>query len=252
MKLKKLILYALPVFILGCNSQKKSDKQITVFCAASLSTVVEQAKKEWEKEHDQLVIINAASSGTLARQIEYGAQADIFLSANHAWMDYVVDLAKPTEKPITIATNKLAIVAPKDANMDSVSSEGVTEMLLNYVGKIAVGDPAHVPLGKYTKESLEFYGIFEEISPRLILSKDARSTLRLVELGETEFGIVYLTDAVNSDKVRIVATVDENSHKKIEYEAVLLANNQQSASSFMAFLASDKSNKIWISNGFIR
>jgi molybdate transport system substrate-binding protein len=252
MNLKAFIFFSFQLLILACTSQKNSEEQIIVFCAASLSTVVDEAKDEWEKEHNEKVIINAASSGTLARQIEFGAQADIFLSANQDWMDYIIKVASPANEPITIATNKLAVVTPKDPKPDSVPSENYPEVLLTNNDKIAVGDPGHVPLGRYTRESLEFYGISQDVSPRLILTKDARSTLRLVELGEAGFGIIYQTDAVNSDKVRVVAIIDEQSHRKIEYEAVLLVKNQGAAGEFLEYLTSAKSNKIWAGNGFIR
>ena len=111
-------------------------------------------------------------------------------------------------------------------------------------------DPGHVPLGKYSEQALDFYGINESTKLKAILTKDARSTLRLVELGEAVFGLVYLTDAISTDQVKIIGVAPESSHQLITYEAVLLNDSSHPAKKFATYLTSEKSRKIWIRNGF--
>ena len=235
---------------IACQNQTKSSNKISAFCAASLATVLEQIKTDWEREHTDRVIINSASSGTLARQIEYGAQADIFLSANHDWMAYALDATANFNKPQIIARNTLVLISGAEAGIDSIDFQSSIKMLHEDSGKIALGDPGHVPLGKYTRQTLEFYGIFDSIQNRVILAKDARSTLRLVELGEAAFGLVYLTDAIPSDKVKIIAIAPGTSHDQIEYEGVLINESNQAAKQFLAYLSSGRANAIWVRNGF--
>jgi molybdate transport system substrate-binding protein len=243
-------LYLLAIVFTACENQKKSSDEITVFCAASLTPVLEQIKTDWEKEHPSKVIINSASSGTLARQIEYGAQADIFLSANHDWMAYILDATANSNTPKTIAKNRLALIVGQDIKIDSANFESSIKLLQEDYGKIALADPGHVPLGKYTRQTLDFYGIFESVQPPAILAKDARSTLRLVELGEAAFGLVYLTDAISSDKVKIIAIAPETSHEQIVYEAVLINESNAAAKQFLVFLSSGQVKATWVRNGF--
>lgn len=245
-----LTLYLLAILFGSCENQKKSSDEITVFCAASLTPVLEQIRTDWEKEHPEKIIINSASSGTLARQIEYGAQADIFLSANHDWMTYVLNATANSFTPETIAKNRLALISGQDRNIDSTEFQSSIELLLDGSEKIALGDPGHVPLGKYTKQALDFCGIYNSIQSRAILAKDARSTLRLVELGEAVFGLVYLTDAMASDQVKIIAIAPETSHEQIIYEAVLIHESSHAAQRFLLYLSSDQAKDTWIRNGF--
>ena len=114
MNLRSIIIYLLSFALVSCGSKKSSEEGIKIFCAASLAPVIEQIKSQWENDHPQKIIINAASSGTLARQIENGAQADIFLSANHDWMDYLISSMNLKNHPEIIASNRLAVAVPLD------------------------------------------------------------------------------------------------------------------------------------------
>jgi molybdate transport system substrate-binding protein len=243
-------IYLLVCLATSCENQKKSGDEVTVFCAASLTPVLQQIKTDWEKEHPEKIIINSASSGTLARQIEYGARADIFLSANHDWMAYVLNATDNSNTSKTIAKNSLALIVNQDTNIDSADFQSSIEILLDVSEKITLGDPGHVPLGKYTKQALDFYGIYESIQTRVIRAKDARSTLRLVELGEAVFGLVYLTDAIASDQVKIIAIAPDACHEQIAYEAVLINESSPAAQQFLLYLSSEQAKGTWISNGF--
>ena len=251
MALKCLLIFFVLLTGISCHQRQGTENKITVFCASSLAPVVHEIKETWEKDHAERVIINAASSGVLARQIEHGAQVDIFISANKYWLSYVLAVLVLNISPTTIASNKLAVVTSPDLKIDTMAFQDHIQTILNIDTKIAIGDPAHVPLGKYTMEMLEYYGMIEQLNSKFIFTKDARSALRLVELGEAGLGFVFLTDALQSDKVKIISLAPEQSHQKIAYEAALLSNNK-TAADFYHLLISDKVRDIWIKHGFNR
>jgi molybdate transport system substrate-binding protein len=252
MVLKHLLILLVATLAFTCHQRQGNENRVSVFCASSLAPVVGEIKTIWEKDHPDKVIINSASSGVLARQIEHGAQADIFISANSYWMNYLLEVSDLNISPITIASNKLALVASIDMTIDSMAFQDHIQTISKTDTKIAIGDPAHVPLGIYTKELLEYYGMYDDLSSRYIHTKDARSALRLVELGEAGLGFAFLTDALKSDKVRIISMAPELSHQKIVYEAVLLSNDDNAAKDFYQFIISDIVKDIWIKHGFIR
>lgn len=254
---RSFILYFLIISFWSCEDKKRHENEIVVFCASSLSPVLEKIKSKWEKGHQQKIIINAASSGILARQIENGAQADIFLSANLEWMEYLyktiskVNLPKSQHrKRIDIASNHIVIVAPIDAQIDSMGFQELLSILLNQHGKISIGDPGHVPLGRYTKECMDYYQIYDQLSTKLIRTKDARSALRLVEMGEASFGFVYLSDARMSTKVQIAAVIPEESHRPINYQALIVIGGKSKTKEFFEFISSIETLDIWTKMGF--
>lgn len=252
MAIPRLLILLVAIAACSCHQRQGTEKRITVFCASSLAPVVSEIRTIWEKDHPDRVIISAASSGVLARQIEHGAQADIFISANSYWMEYLLEIRDLNIEPTAIASNKLAVVASPDMNIDSMAFQDQIQIILKMDTKIATGDPAHVPLGKYTMEMLEYYGLVNQLSAQFLITKDARSALRLVELGEAGLGFVFFTDALQSDKVRIISMAPELSHQKIVYEAVLLSNDDNAAKDFYQFIISDIVKDIWIKHGFIR
>lgn len=247
---RSFVIYFLVIILCSCGDKKTHENEIIVFCAASLSPVIEQIKEKWEKDHHERIIISGASTGILARQIENGAQADIFLSANLDWMEYLENVMTFTNQPLTIISNRLAVVVPLDVNLDSAIFSELLPVLLKRNGKISIGDPGHVPLGKYTKESLDFYHIYQDFSSDFILAKDARSALILVELGEASFGFVYLSDAISSNKVRIVSVIPEVNHQTISYQGVIVNDKNPGAKEFFSFLSSEETKSIWRDMGF--
>lgn len=245
---KNFFLICLSMFFISCDTRNK-ESQIIIFCASSLAPIVEQIAARWENDHPEKIIINAASSGVLARQIEHGAQADIYISANQEWMRYLIETQHLKNHPKSITKNQLALISEVSISYKSTDIDDVPYLLINLDRKIAIGDPSHVPLGKYTKEYLDHLKIYETLLSKLILSKDARSTLRLVELGEAELGFVYLSDAITSDRVKVIAEIPEEFHTRIEYQGILL-NDLPTSKTFMDFLTSSKNFSIWKSNGF--
>lgn len=248
---RSFILYFLIIAFWSCGSKKTHENEIVVFCAASLSPVMEKIKSKWEEGHQGRIIINAASSGILARQIENGAQADIFLSANRDWMAYLVQANSIKKHPKSMASNKLAVVVPFDVELDSMAFKKLLPILLKQNGKISIGDPGHVPLGKYTKESMDFFSIYNELSSGLIKTKDARNALLLVELGEASFGFVYLSDALTSKKVQLVAVIPEESHQTIVYQAILINDKNPETKEFFNFISSEETTGVWSELGFM-
>lgn len=238
------------MLLFTCKKQNMRKNTITVFCAASLSPVINEIKSVWEKEHSEKLVINSGSSGTLARQIENGAHADLFVSANDEWTNYLKSSLKLENQPKTVASNQLVVGAPFASSIDSVHFNRFLESLSSFKGKASTGNPGHVPLGKYAKQFLDYHNIFELLSQRLILTKDARSALRLIELGEVEFGFIYRSDALTSDKVRIISKIPVESHEPIIYQALKLSDSE-SVDKFLEFLSSDEQKYIWKSGGFL-
>ena len=234
----------------ACTDQNSKNKQVIVFCASSLSPVIEQMKQQWKKDHDETIITSAASSGTLARQIENGAKADLFLAANDEWMTYLIQKMQEKIQPRKIASNRLVVVVPSGSQNDCKDIDELFALISNQKFQLAIGDPGHVPLGKYTKEVIENHYSFHELSKNLILTKDARSALRLVELGEVEFGIVYQSDARSSTRTRIVFSIPENTHSRINYQAALINQNNAAAIKFLDYISSADNKAIWTKNGF--
>ena len=248
---KSILFFSCLAIALGsCQSKKVAENRVMIFCASSLTPVVEEIKQQWEEKYSAQVIINSASSGTLARQIENGAHADLFLSASPEWMEYIMQSMKLKSRPKTIASNKLVVIAPIDTKLDSMDFNAFLKVMRTQQSKIALADPGHVPLGKYTKESMDFYHIYDQLSSRFILTKDARSTLRLVELGEAALGFVYYSDAITSDKVIVVSEVAEESHIPIHYQSIVINNGNPAVAAFYKLLFTQESLAIWKSHGF--
>lgn len=250
MNWKSFYLLICIALLVSCKSEKKD--QIVVYCAASLTNVMEQIKADWTQGSQTEILINSASSGTLARQIEYGAEADIFISANHQWMQHLMEVKNIPSSPKVIARNRLVVIANIQSEFDSLDFEQLIKWLRTYQGKISIGDPGHVPLGKYTKETLEKYDVYDHLTNQLIQTKDARSALRLVEIGEAAVGFVYQTDADSSEKVRVIGVVPSESHSKITYEAILIDQENKQADRFLLYLSSGSTDKTWMQHGFMR
>lgn len=174
--------------------------KVTVFAAASLTNAMQDIAKEYKKEKGVEVVSSFASSSTLARQIEAGAPADLFISADQKWMDYAVEKKSiDTASRATLLGNSLVVVAPKASAQGEINISDKTDWTsLLKGGRLALGDPAHVPAGIYAKEALQKLGAWETLSPKLAPAEDVRGALALVERSEAPLGIVYGSDAVAS------------------------------------------------------
>ncbi len=196
--------------------------------------------------------ISYASSAVLAKQIEQGAPADIFISADLKWMDYLdkVKLLKPGTRR-NLLGNALVLIAPADANATLKIAPGFPLAAAIGDGKLAVCTVSSCPAGIYGKEALQKLGIWTDVEPKLAQADNVRNALMLVARGEAKFGIVYATDAKAEPKVKVVDTFPESSHKPVTYPIAIVANSSNpDAAAFAAFMTSQAAVKILTDQGF--
>ncbi len=225
---------------------------VRVFAAASLEPMLAGLAREYEASSGVRVSLSGAASSTLARQIEAGARADIYISANLEWMDYLRNRGHlGGVNPSRLLGNRLALVARRGAAPGPVRFERDFDFALAWPGRLAMGDPAHVPAGAYAREALHALGWWDRISDRVVPTANVRGALRLVELGEADLGIVYLTDARFSREVRLLGSFPENSHSPIVYHAALLAQSGPDARGFLRYLHSPSAMARFVDMGFL-
>jgi molybdate transport system substrate-binding protein len=231
----------------------RAETPLTVFAAASLTNALQDLGVRWMADGHGKIVFSFAASSTLALQIEHGAPANVFLSADEKWMN---DLAR--HDAIVAATrfdvvgNSLVLVEPKAGMKPVTLTAGVSlDPILGPGGRLAVGDPAHVPAGIYAQQALQKLGLWTALQKRLAPADSVRSALRLVELGEVPAGIVYATDVGVSPKLAIAGTFPPSSHDPIRYPAaVVKAGDTKPARSFMSFLKSQEAHDIFEHYGF--
>jgi molybdate transport system substrate-binding protein len=234
------------VLIFSSNATEK----ITVFAAASLTNAMQDIATIYKDEHnDADIVFSFASSSILAKQIEQGALADIFMSADQKWMTYLIDHHLTTNKE-DLLKNTLVLIAPIQSKLNSIKINAKTDWnkILPKEERIALGDPEHVPAGLYAKESLINLGVFDKLSSQFAPATNVRDALMLVERNEAALGIVYNTDAKVSDKVKIIGIFPTNTFKSIEYPITLLNTN---AINFYQYLQSPQAKVIFEKYGFI-
>lgn len=231
-------------------SSYASAENITVFAAASMTNVLQQIGTEYERAYpDDKLTFSFAGSSTLAKQIEQGAPADIFVSADQKWLDYVAEkLPKETQNIQTLVENELVLIAPKasDVQAESVQAVDFDKILANTY--LAVGDD-NVPVGRYAKTALENLNLWAKVENRLAKAKDTRAVLAYIERGELPLGIVYSTDAKVTDKVKVVATFPQESYGKVVYPAATVSEKAE-AKRFLDYLSSDKAKQMFEQAGF--
>lgn len=228
--------------------------KIIVFAAASLTNALQDISTRYQQEHPVVVVSSFASSSTLARQIEAGAPADLFISADQKWMNYAA--AKESLQPDTrrqLLENTLVLIAPKASRQGDITLDAQTNWLpLLDGGRLAVGDPDHVPAGIYAKESLQKLGAWDTLSAQLAPAEDVRNALALVERNEAPLGIVYGSDAVASKGVKVVGLFPADTHQKIEYPiAIVKGHDTPAVAAFYHYLQGPEAAKIFQQYGFI-
>ena len=237
------------LFVGGLIYGAKAEEDLIVFSASSLGPAIEEISTNYTKEFGAEIIISQASSSTLARQIENGAPAHIFLSANKQWVDYLTDKKSLSPNSQIIGTNTLQLVGNIDENL--IKGDGIEGYLNSImVGRIAIGEPSSVPLGIYTKEALTNMGVWGQVLEKYAPTRNARSALKFVELGTTKIGIIYKSDAWTSAKITILFDIPREAHNPIQYIAALTNNTHSKAQTFIAYLLSSKGRKILKSHGF--
>lgn len=226
---------------------------ITVFAASSLTDVLKQIGGQFAADGHPALVFNFAASSELARQIEQGAGADVFISADEAWMDYVANKSLiDAASRKTLLTNTLVLVTPSDKPITIKLTTGANLAAALKGGKLAMGNPDSVPAGKYGKEALEMLGAWAGVESSVVRAENVRSALRFVEAGEAAAGIVYGTDAkAAGDKVAIAGTFPADSHTSITYPVAIIAGKEAGgAKAFAEFLSSPKAVETFQAAGF--
>jgi molybdate transport system substrate-binding protein len=228
-------------------------EDVTVFAAASLTDAMKDVSAQWEKTGHQPLRMSFGSSSTLARQVEQGAPANVFASADEKWMDYLAQkglIASDTRKDLL--SNDLVLIVPADKPRHvTIGPDFDLLGMLGPNGRIATGDPAHVPVGIYAEQALKKLGVWDAASPRLARAEDVRSALLLVERGEAPVGIVYGTDAAVSKRVMVAGTFPANTHDPISYPfAVTKSGDSAEARALLTFLAAPEARAIFVARGF--
>ena len=251
---RRSILCLLPFAVLPARAQTSADgRPVVVFAAASLQTALNAIAAEWTKETGKRVTFSYAASSALARQIEQGAPADLFASADLDWMDWAQErkLIK-VETRRSLLGNRLVLIEPADRPATALAiAPGFA--LAQAIGdsRLATGNPQSVPAGKYAQAALTALGVWDEVRPRVAGADNVRAALALVARGEARFGIVYETDARTEPKVRVVGAFPETSHPPIVYPFALTASSANpDAAAFLAYLSGPAATRIFQSEGF--
>jgi molybdate transport system substrate-binding protein len=228
------------------------DKGLVVFAAASMKNALDDIDIAFTAKTGIKVAASYAASSTLAKQIEQGAPADIFLSADTDWMDYATarkNIDEPTR--INLLGNSIVLIAPKDSRIDHVTiGPGFDLAKLAGDGRIATGDVKSVPVGKYAQAALEKLGAWQAAEPKFAMAESVRAALTLVARGEAALGIVYATDAHVEPGVKVVGTFPADSHPAIIYPVAATATAKAGASDYLAFLRSAAAKSILEQYGF--
>ncbi|NGM23768.1 molybdate ABC transporter substrate-binding protein [Roseomonas stagni] len=238
------------------RAQGTQGEAVTVFAAASLTDALRDLGAQWAARGNRAPRLSFAASSALARQIEQGAPADLFMSADEAWANYLQErnlLVNATRS--SPLGNSLVLISPVNAARPvTLARDTNLAVLLGPNGRIATGDPAHVPVGRYAQAALTWMGQWDAIAPRVARADNVRAALLLVERGEAPFGIVYSTDAAASQGVRVVGTFPAASHEPITYPFALTrrAEGNAQARALLAFLTGPEAAATWQRFGFIR
>jgi len=224
---------------------------LIVFAAASLNNALDAINAEWRGESGKQAVISYAASSTLAKQIENGAPADLFISADRQWMDYLQqrNLIDPQTR-IDLLGNRLVLIAPRDSAVEATIGPGFPLAHLLGEGRLAMADPAAVPGGIYGKAALTKLGVWPTVANRIAAAENVRAALVLVARGEAPLGIVYQTDAAVETQVRIVATFPPGSVPPIVYPMALTKTARPDAATFAAYLRGPAAAKVFAAQGF--
>ena len=245
-------------FAAGCSDKVSrqmpatADRNINlnISAAASLHDVLTEIGAIYEQKTQRAhLIFNFASSGTLQQQIEQGAPADMFISAGRKQMD-ILSQKGLVHKSETVARNELVVIVPVNSGKTAVDLHSLTSPAF---GKVGIGTPETVPAGEYAKEALEKAGVWPDLQPELVMAKDVRQVLVYVESGNADAGLVYATDAKESNKATIALVVPANLLSPIVYPAAVVTASEQAqeAAQFLSFLKTDEAQAIFQKHGFV-
>jgi molybdate transport system substrate-binding protein len=240
------------VAVLAALPASAQDKAITIFAAASMKNAIDDINSAFIRATGIKVTASYAASSALARQIESGAPADVFASADLDWMEYVAQKNLVTRPSRTnLLGNRLVLIAPKDTAIGNVTiSQGFDLAGLAGNGRIAAGDVRAVPAGKYAEAALKALGAWGAVEKKLAMVENVRAALMLVARGEAALGVVYETDAKVEPNVKIVGHFPADSHPPITYPVALTTNAKPEAARYLSFLRSNAAKTIFENYGF--
>ncbi|MGX5733525.1 molybdate ABC transporter substrate-binding protein [Bosea thiooxidans] len=236
------------------DAAQAQTKDLVIFAAASMKNALDEAAANWVKETGKPAPkISYAASNTLAKQIENGAPADLFVSADLDWMDYVAgkNLIRP-ESRVSLLSNRIVLIAGKDstARLELKPSADLSAALGS--GRLAMGNVDSVPAGKYGKAALEKLGSWDKLKDKIAQAESVRAALLLVSRGEAPLGIVYATDAAADPQVKVVATFPEDSHPPIVYPVAMIKDSANpDAQAFLTYLRSPSAKPVFEKQGFM-
>jgi len=248
-----LALIQITLLLQGCGTAKEAPTQtLTISAAKSLSECLPEVINAYKESNPNVTIdINFGSSGAMRQQIEQGAEVDLYMPAGIKDMNLLEegDMVA-SEEVVPLLTNQMALIVPAGSESEITSFESLKTMT---DFKFAVGEPESVPAGKYGVEVLNSLSIFDQISSHILYAKDVREVLTWVETGNADGGIVYLTEALLTDKVDVVEIADPETHTPILYPAAVLkeSKNQDLAHDFITFLQTEEASAIFDSYGYL-
>lgn len=249
---RTVLVAATAMMACGAMAPAKAADTVTVFAAASLKNALDDINAACESEVGEKATISYAASSALAKQIEEGAPADVFMSADLDWMKYLSDknlINKDTEKKLL--GNSIVLVAPADSAASVDIKQGFDLAKLLGEGKLAMANVESVPAGKYGKASLEHLGVWKSVEGKVAQADNVRAALALVATGEATLGIVYKTDAAAEKKVKVVGTFPEDSHPPIVYPVAQTKDSKdKDTPAFLKCLESDKAKPLFEKQGF--
>jgi molybdate transport system substrate-binding protein len=241
----------LAFIFLACLAFMAQAQSLTVFAAASLKNALDDISSLYEKEKNPRPVVAYGASSALAKQIENGAPADVFLSADLDWMDYVEQkgLVAPGTRR-NLLGNRLVLVAPKSYPVKLQPSPGfpIAKALGN--GRIALADPQSVPAGKYAKAAFEKLGVWDQVAGRVAAAENVRAALALVARGEAPLGVVYATDANAEPGVMVAGVFPADTHPPIVYPVAALKGAKPGAAPFLEILGSPAARRVFEKHGF--
>jgi molybdate transport system substrate-binding protein len=246
------VLTAFLAFACAPHPARAQDKSLIVFAAASMKNALDDVDAAFTRQTGIKVATSYAASSALMKQIEQGAPADVFVSADLQWMDYGAQkkLIRDDTR-VNLLGNKLVLIAAKDSKIDPVTIAPNFDLAgLAGDGRIATGDVRAVPVGLYAKAALEKLGVWAAAEPKLALTENVRAALVLVARGEAPLGIVYATDAKVEPGVKVVGTFPDDSHPPIVYPVAATAGAKPEAGVYLTFLRSAAAKTVFEGYGF--
>lgn len=250
MRLLRGLLFVLLLCGHAQAGERSREAPVRVFAAASLTNALDEIATQWQRAGHPRPVLAFGASSTLAKQVEAGAPADLFASADRKWMDYLGARNRiDRESRVEMLGNTLVLIAPKGHRFDAKMQPGF-DIAGAFRGKLCTGEPDVVPVGVYAKQALERLGWWKSLQPRVVGTDDVRTALAFVERGECGAGIVYASDARISRKVEVLAVFPASTHAPIVYPFALVKNARPEAAAFLGYLRTPQAAAVFRRHGF--